>query len=552
MTTAILSEAPVESAPEIKKTRHPRVLLTSICKPIGPSVGDAPSVGYELLHGQITRAQGIFSPRAVHRTYGLEFIAANLQAPTTVLHYPSRAELIHELKTGNYDYVGISFILSTLHHMKVVSEIIRKHSPKSKIILGGYGTVLPDADLNPYGDYICREEGAGYFRRILGEPPLEKFTHPVVVSKLQVFSNEVSQTGMIFAGLGCPNGCDFCCTSHFFRRKHIKLLDSGKDVYHVVRRYLEMNPDMQFTILDEDFLLDKKRFMDFREEVIRHKVPLSIFAFSSIKALSMYTMEELLEAGIDGFWIGYEGTRSGYSKQQGRPVSELFNEISSSGGTILSSMILGFDYQNPEVIREEFNGLMALRPALAQFLIYGYTYGTPLAERVLKEGLLRDEFAADPLLTYKSSTGFTSMIKHPTMARAEIEALQAKCFEEDYQRLGPSIYRTMEAWFNGYLKYRRSDNKLLRAKAEQWAKELRKAYPIFLAGRLFAPNSHVRNYISELEYKIHLEVGQPSFSEKALSVAALLAAGWTKVKLSAGLFQHPALERNTYRQELLK
>lgn len=42
-----------------------KVLLTSVCRPLGANYGDAPSVGYELLYSQVTRAQGIFSPRAV-------------------------------------------------------------------------------------------------------------------------------------------------------------------------------------------------------------------------------------------------------------------------------------------------------------------------------------------------------------------------------------------------------------------------------------------------------------------------------------------------------
>ncbi|NLO91228.1 MAG: hypothetical protein GX410_04465 [Elusimicrobia bacterium] len=546
MSTALLTE-PAASVSASSKVREPRVLFTSVCKPIRERHGDAPSVGYELLHGQITRAQGIFSPRAVHRTYGLDFIAANLDSPVTVLHYPSKDELIRELKTGDYDYVGISFILATFHHMKEAVKIIREHSPKSRIILGGYGTVLPDSELAPYGDYICREEGVGFTRRLLGQPPLENgFAHPRVVSKLKLFSKQVSSTGMIFAGLGCPNGCDFCCTSHFFKRQHIKLLPTGKDVFNVVRMYLDENPDSQFTILDEDFLLDHKRFCEFRDEVKKHGKPLSIFAFASVKALSRWTIEELVESGIDGFWIGYEGTRSGYSKQQGRPVAELFHDINSNGGTILSSMILGFDYQNPEIIRQEFEGLMALRPSFTQFLIYGYTYGTPLADRVRKEGLLREEFAANPELTYKSSTGFASMIKHPTMSRAEVERLQEWCFDEDYQRLGPSIYRTIEAWYKGYMKHRGSSNPMLRVKAEQWAKELRKCYPVFLAGRLFGPNRNISAYIQELEYNIYKEIGAPTASERALSVAALAAAGWTKLKLSAGLFQHPRLQRNLY------
>jgi hypothetical protein len=43
-----------------------RVLLTTVCRPMGPKYGDAPSVGYELLYGQVTRAQGLFSPRTVN------------------------------------------------------------------------------------------------------------------------------------------------------------------------------------------------------------------------------------------------------------------------------------------------------------------------------------------------------------------------------------------------------------------------------------------------------------------------------------------------------
>ena len=79
-----------------------RVLLTSVCRPFGEAYGDAPTVGYELLHKQVTRAQGIFSPRALHIHFSLEYIAANLEAPTVVLQYPSRRELARELKKG-YD-----------------------------------------------------------------------------------------------------------------------------------------------------------------------------------------------------------------------------------------------------------------------------------------------------------------------------------------------------------------------------------------------------------------------------------------------------------------
>ncbi len=85
-----LAEAPQASEKQVDRpSQSPKVLLTSVCRPLGAAHGDAPSVGYEVLHGQVTRSQGVFSPRSVNFTYGLDYIAANLDAPAVVLQYPS-------------------------------------------------------------------------------------------------------------------------------------------------------------------------------------------------------------------------------------------------------------------------------------------------------------------------------------------------------------------------------------------------------------------------------------------------------------------------------
>jgi radical SAM superfamily enzyme YgiQ (UPF0313 family) len=523
------------------------VLLTSVCRPLGPKYGDAPSVGYELLYGQVTRAQGLFSPRTFNIHFSLEYIAQNLDAPTVVLQYPSKRELIHELKKG-YDYVGISFLLAVMHKMKEVVALVRQYAPNSKIVLGGYGTVLKDEELQPYGDYICREEGVQFFRRLLGEPPISMpYQQPLLVSWLRVFGWKVSGTGKIFAGLGCPNGCDFCCTSHFFSRQHIRLLPEGKDIYAVAERYLDLNPELVLLIIDEDFLLNKKRAMEFRDCVMKGGKTLSIFAFSSVKALSQYKVEEILEMGIDGFWIGYEGTRSGYAKQQGRPIQDIITEFREHGITILTSMIVGFDYQTPEVVAQELDELMKLKPALGQFLIYGPVPGTPFYERTIKDNLLQDVYTKDRELLYRRGDGFATMIKHPTLSPGQIEDLQRWCFKEDFERLGPSIFRTLEARLLGYRKLKNSPNPFLRQKAQYYAKELRAAYPAFLAGRLLGPNAAVRRGIGDLQRHIHAELGSPSLAERLRSVLAVGAALWTGLTLKLNLFQHPKLMRTPYR-----
>jgi radical SAM superfamily enzyme YgiQ (UPF0313 family)/anti-anti-sigma regulatory factor len=524
-----------------------KVLLTTVCRPMGPQCGDATSVGYELLYRQVTRAQGIFSPRTVNIQFSIEYIAENLDTPTVVLQYPSKREFIRELKKG-YDYVGISFLMAIFHKVKDMVALIRRHAPNSKIILGGYGTVLTDEELEPYADYICREEGVAYMRRLLNEPEIPMpYKHPLIVSWLKVFGWEVSGTGKIFAGLGCPNGCDFCCTSHFFKRKHIKLLPDGRDIYAVIERYLASDPDLVFLIIDEDFLLNKKRAMQFRDAVMKGGKPLSIFAFSSVKAISQYTVEEIIEMGIDGFWIGYEGTRSGYAKQQGRPVEEIFTEFRQHGITILASMILGFDYQTREIVAQELDGLLKLKPALGQYLIYGPVPGTPFGIRARRENLMREEYVQHPDRLYRVADGFTTTMKHPTLSAKEIEDLQTWCFDQDFQRLGPSIFRVLECRLLGYHTLKDSPNPILRQKAGIYAENLRSAFPVFLAGRLLGPNTSVRRWIGDLERRLHAAVGAPTLAQRWKSVLAVGAALWTGVTLKFDLFQHPRLLRTAYR-----
>ncbi|MBI2173736.1 MAG: radical SAM protein, partial [Candidatus Omnitrophica bacterium] len=488
-------------------SKPPRLLLTSVCRPLGKPHGDGISVGYELLHEQVTRAQGCFSPRSYQLHFSLEYIAHNLDTPTVVLQYPSERELIRELKRG-YEYVGVSFILSVFHKMRRVVELIRQYSPQSKIILGGYGTVLDDEELKPYGDFICREEGVAFLRRLLGKPPKSMpYDHPLIINGLQVFSQSIGENGMVFAGLGCPNGCDFCCTSHFFKRRHIRLLPSGRDIFQVLMRYRNHNPAIKFTVLDEDFLLNKRRALELLECVRKANVDLPMFVFSSVKALSQYQICELLEMGISGVWMGYEGRRSNFAKQQGRPIDDLVKDLRSHGINTLTSMIVGFDYQTPEIIQEELNDLLALEPTFTQFLIYGPVPGTPFYQRVIAEGRLRKKFIESRQAFYRRCTGFYNVVQHPTMTTPQLQKIQRQCFQQDFERLGPSIIRSVETWWLGYQTLKDSTNARLRACAQRYRKDILDAIPALRPAMWMGPTTIARERARKMLRTIQEEFG---------------------------------------------
>src|SRR5690606_2756392 len=146
------------------------------------------------------------------------------------LHYPSEDELVRELRTGGYTHVGINFVVATFHKVREMVPLIRRHAPGAKIVLGGYGPVLPDAILAPWADAICREEGVGFLRKLLGEPLDAPMRHPhAPIPSVSVLGYQPrSVVGHVTAGLGCPNGCDFCCTSHFFDRKYLRFSRTGR------------------------------------------------------------------------------------------------------------------------------------------------------------------------------------------------------------------------------------------------------------------------------------------------------------------------------------
>ncbi len=531
--------------------RMSRVLLTSVVRPFGgPGEGD--SVGAELFHAQVTRAQGAFSLRQVIRVWGLDLIAENLDAPAVVLHYPSLAELERELCAHRYTHVGINFVVATFHKLRRMVALIRRVSPRSRVVLGGYGTVLPDALLAPWGDAICREEGVGFMRRLLGEDEARPIrpAHAPVPSPRVLGWQQTSIVGHVAAGLGCANGCDFCCTSHFFRRKYVRLSRSGADIYAAMietrRRAEREGRRMEaFALIDEDFFLYRKRAEEFLECVRRGGEPLSIFGFGSVKGLSQFTPGEIAEMGFDLVWTAVEGQRSGYAKLEGRPVAELHADLHRHGVATLCSMIVGFPYHDEAIVRAEFDDLMALEPALTQILIYFAFPGTPLFEQVVREGRFLPQYARDPDL--RRWDGFALHLAHPQFTPASLERLQKELYAEDYRRLGPSVHRLARTWLRGAETLAVSGNPLLRARAARLARAARGVLPTLGLARQLLPGAEARRRADALRQDLIRAGGAPTVRERIMApLAAILGAG-AAVGGRLGLLQQPALLRIAHR-----
>src|SRR5258705_5511019 len=122
------------------KGTRARVLLSSVFGPYAQDdeFGSRSINPMELYHNQVTRAQGSFSLRMFHRSWGIMLIQENISAPCTVLDFPTRNEFAREITTHHYDIIGISAIIVNVVKVREMCRMIRKLSPDSTIVVGGH------------------------------------------------------------------------------------------------------------------------------------------------------------------------------------------------------------------------------------------------------------------------------------------------------------------------------------------------------------------------------------------------------------------------------
>ncbi len=478
-------------------TRAPfhRILLTTIHQPLGiESHNSTRNMQAEMYNAQVTLSQGAFSIRAVCTGWGLEFIAANLKTSTTVLHYPTLRRLKSELHKG-YDFIGISFAICTYPKAVEICRLVRDCAPHTKIVLGGYGTVLTECD--QHADYVCREEGVIFFRRLLGESENDKFTLPVIIRKLKVLSVSTGPELIVPTGLGCSRGCDFCCTSHFFNRRYYPLVRSGKEIHDFICSVdVGKSTYRDVGIIDEDFLLDHSRGRELAEWNSRElEKPILFSCLTSLKSISQYSTTELLSMGLAGVWVGIESKQATYGKLKDVDVARTVTDLKANGISVLASMILGYDWHDTSSIEDDFQYLLSLKPTLSQLMLYSPCPQTPLYERMRRAGRMLE-------VPYQYYDGFHLLFTHPHFSSGELERLIMQLFEREYEELGPCIFRVLEVHLNGFEQLRNGERVLFRRRAREHQRMALEIYPLLRMGISKAPSGHVKDYLTSLRERM--------------------------------------------------
>jgi len=528
-----------------------RVLLTGVFGPFGvdDEFGRKENI-MELFHNQVTKGQGIASFRFHHRSFGLYFIASNIDADVTVLDFPSKKRFEKELRNG-YDVVGISFITPNFVKAREMARLTRLVAPKATIVLGGHGAAVEGVEELIDCDHVVKGEGIGWMRSFLGQDPDAPIEHPALASseRSSIFGIPFvgASANLLVPGLGCVNGCKFCSTSHFFGRKYTPFISTGKQLFETACKIADERGNDAFFVMDENFLKDKQRALDLLALTEKHQRFFDFRIFSSAEAITAFGVDNLVRLGVNLIWIGVESSsqEGNYQKNKGIDAKHLIRELRCRGISVLASGILCLDHHTQDNIQEDIDFLVGLEADLVQFMLFTPLPVTALYLEHKRRGLLRED------LPFEEWHGQKMLAwRHPHFPGDSAEKWINAAFRQDFEENGSSIRRLVDTSFQGYLRLAAMDerDRCLEHRMQNLARQTRLWSCILPTVAKYAVNEREREKAIELYRKIETALPR-TIVERFLSVAGrLLAARWNlRVKMRGDAIQ-PATIVTKYRR----
>jgi len=432
----------------------------------------------ELYHNQVTRTQGPFSLRMFHRSWGIMMIQCNISAPCNLLDFPTRERFIRELTNNTYDIIGISSILVNVLKVKEMCRLIRKHQPHAQIIIGGHIANLPDLSGRIDADHIVQGEGVEWFRAYLGEDTDQPYKHPVVLSPVntrtmgvKVSDKPGEAAATVIPSVGCPMGCNFCSTSAMFggKGKSRTFYESGDEMFQVLLGLEEKINAHSFFVMDENFLINRRRALQLLQLMEQHDKSWSFYLFASANVLGKYSMDELLRIGVSWVWMGLEGDDSDYGKLKGIDTRELVHDLQENGVRVLGSSIIGFENHTPDNIDDVIDHAVTYNTDFHQFMLYTPLPGTPLHRDMSNKNLVMDDSEVGlPDIHGQLKFNF----RHPHIKNGAETEMLLRAFDRDFEVNGPSIVRIARTTLRGWQRHKSHPDRRIKRRFEWESREL--------------------------------------------------------------------------------
>jgi len=304
------------------------------------------------------------------------------------------------------DLVAISTFSAQIFEAYAVADRLR--AAGVKVALGGLHVAVLSEEALEHADYVIKGEGENVWPEVVraaerGEgaglwdadcfPPVDIKQLPV--PRYDLLADRPYNRFTVQTSRGCPWRCDFCASNIMLRKAYRK-----RPVAHVIRDIeaiyaVRSRPYIEFA--DDNTFVD----MEWGKELCRALAPLRLkwFTETDIRIADDPELLSLMrEAGCRQVLIGLESPepkslqgielKANFKARRARDYRQAVRTIQDHGITVNGCFILGLDEHTPDIFPRVLDFALDVPLYEVQVTVLTPFPGTPLYDRLLREGRL--------------------------------------------------------------------------------------------------------------------------------------------------------------------
>jgi radical SAM superfamily enzyme YgiQ (UPF0313 family) len=343
------------------------------------------------------------------------------------------------------DIVGISCLTYLVPRAYAIADEFRKRGVT--VVLGGdHPSALPE-ESKQHADSVVIGEAEASWTRLLEDfengklEPFYRQTEAIPAEKILPANREAGSnrplTAAIEATRGCPVGCEFCAVSHrkggnVYRTRPIEaVINEIKSIKN--KHIFFFSPSMT-----ANPPYSKKLF----KEMIGLNKQFSCYGNANVLRKDEELLDIASRAGCIYWIVGFESISQENIDSIGKRTNkvqeyvDVVEKIHQYKMKILGNFVYGFDHDTKSIFDDTIKIALDINLDLAQFSILTPFPGTPLFERLEREGRLLSK-------DWSKYTEADVVFKHTTMTAEELIEGGMKSYREFY-KMGNIIRRTLK------------------------------------------------------------------------------------------------------------
>jgi radical SAM superfamily enzyme YgiQ (UPF0313 family) len=320
------------------------------------------------------------------------------------------------------------------------------------VVLGGFHPTLVPEEAAAHADAIVLGDAEGCWRDVLAdaaegrlqpryEAPAADFG--LVWPDRSIFGKRpYGMLSLLESSRGCAFQCEFCSISAYCRRRV-----RHRPVEEVAAEAARLGRHLFF--VDDNLATDHNRLAALCEALI----PLrrTWMCQASVQVARRPDLLRLMRrSGCIGLLVGLESLQPENLRAMGKHVNcegtdfaAALSAFRQSGLCVFATFVFGYDADTPETFERTFRFALEQRFFFAAFNHLVPFPGTPLHDRLRREGrLLRDAWWLDP--DYR----FGDVVFQPRHFTPEALARQCQAFRERFYSAGSILRRSLDAKAN--------------------------------------------------------------------------------------------------------